>query len=45
MKSVIAVMTCHKAEYQEKAAAAQRSTWVKDVVGADVRFFKGRPHQ
>jgi hypothetical protein len=43
MKTLIAVMTNHKDEYQSKTAA-QRATWVKDVKGADVVFFKGRPH-
>src|SRR5208337_1560110 len=42
MRKLIAVMTCH----QKRAwADAQRTTWVKDVVGrgyADVKFFLGR---
>ncbi len=44
MKTLIAVMTCHQPGYEEKAAA-QRATWAKDVKGADLVFFKGRPHQ
>lgn len=40
MKTLIAITTCHRDEYQEKANA-QRATWVKDVRGADVRFFAG----
>ncbi len=40
MKTLIAVMTCHKPEYQSKIEA-QRATWVKDVRGADLVFFKG----
>ena len=40
MKTLIAVMTCHKPEYQSKIEA-QRNTWVKDVRGADLVFFKG----
>ena len=40
MKTLIAVMTCHKPEYQDKIEA-QRATWVKDLRGADLAFFKG----
>jgi hypothetical protein len=39
MKTLIAVNTCHKDSYKEKAAA-ERSTWVKDAQ-CDVVFFKG----
>ena len=39
-KTLIAVAGCHA---REAYADAQRKTWVKDVRGADVRFFAGRP--
>jgi hypothetical protein len=38
MKTLIAIITCHT--FGDRANA-QRETWVKDVVGADVRFFLG----
>lgn len=38
MKILIAVLTCHR--YRMRADS-QRQTWVKDVRGADVRFFLG----
>lgn len=40
MKTLIAVAGCHERQAQ---ADAQRQTWVKDVQGADVRFFAGWP--
>ena len=42
MKTLIGVAGCHRPEYLAKAHA-QRMTWVRDVVGADVRFFCGHP--
>lgn len=39
MKILIAIETCHA--FRERTVA-QRDTWVKDVRGADVRFFVGR---
>jgi hypothetical protein len=38
MKTLIAIAGCHANEHK---ADAQRATWVKDVQGADVRFFAG----
>lgn len=38
MKVLIAIVTCHAFRGR---AATQRSTWARNVVGADVRFFLG----
>lgn len=38
MRILIAVVTCHKLRSR---VAAQRETWVKDMHGADLRFFYG----
>jgi hypothetical protein len=39
---LIACTTCHGLEYRQKVAA-QRITWGKDLQGADLKFFYGRP--
>jgi len=39
MKILIAILTCHINVHK---ADAQRKTWVKDIIGADVKFFLGR---
>jgi hypothetical protein len=38
MKILVAVVTCHKFRSR---ADAQRETWIKDMRGADLRFFLG----
>jgi galactosyltransferase len=40
LRVLIAVAGCHKYRFK---ANNQRATWVKDAVGADVRFFVGHP--
>lgn len=40
MKILIAIMSCHRDRLFNDGC---RKTWVRDVVGADVRFFIGRP--
>jgi hypothetical protein len=45
-KWLIAIMTCHRPQNQNKANA-QRWSWVEDArqLGIDVRFFLGNPAQ